>query len=73
MFAGVLIGILPLALVLLVQQTPFRLASVTGDYLTAAGIVWAVISLLISLDPSFKDKLDILKTSLSMVPGIGNE
>ena len=54
-------GALPLLAFLIVQRTPFAIADPTADYAMLAALGWLLVTVLLTVDPSSRDTLDVLK------------
>ena len=54
-------GLIPLGGVLALQQTVFAIEKSIADYLTVAATIWAVVRVLLAIDPQFVQTLNTIK------------
>lgn len=54
-------GLIPLGGLLVLQQTTFAIEKSMADYLTAGATVWAVVRVLLTIDPKFVETFDAIR------------
>ena len=62
---------IPAFLLLIIQQTPLALGEPELRYVSVGVFIWAIITLLASFDPQLSTKIDILKDTTQLIPGLG--
>jgi hypothetical protein len=65
----VVVAALPGLLLWILAQTPFALENNAAQWATIAALAWALVSLLIRVDPLLRDKLDTIDRVLSLARG----
>lgn len=67
---SLLTGIIPLLLLIIIQNTPLAVKGDVADYLTAGIVIWSALSFLSMIDPLYSDKISNLKNLASLLFGI---
>jgi hypothetical protein len=65
------IGFLPLGILWTLQQTTLALQPSVSEYVTIAGVIWAILSFLAAIDPTYSGKISAMKDITSLLPGMG--
>jgi hypothetical protein len=68
---AIVIALLPLLGFWGIQQSPLTIPQPAAGYVTIGGLVWLVLTLLISLDTSFHTKLRVMEDVTQSIPFLG--
>jgi hypothetical protein len=66
---SIVIAIIPLAILWVLRFANVIMPESVGATVTLVGALWAVVNLLIAIDPAVRDRIEILKNVSSLFPG----
>jgi hypothetical protein len=64
----ILVAGVPLAVLWIVQLSPLALSDPIQDGAVIAGVIWALPNVITVFDPSFRERIDILKEVMDLLP-----
>jgi hypothetical protein len=69
-----LTGLLPIGLFVFVRRFDLiQIASPVADYIAGGRLLWAALSVVMSVDPTLTEKTSAVKDVLSIIPGLGKK